>query len=52
MFHLCTPVLFGGMAQKLYKIPVSKKDICKHTKLMLNVWYVFHHQQSFLINEC
>ena len=38
MFHLCMPVLFGGMAQcmKLYKIPVSKRDICKYMKSMLN----------------
>ena len=36
MFHLCMPVLFGRMAQKLYKIPVSKRDICKYMKSMLN----------------
>ena len=33
MFHLCIlPILFGGMAQKLYKIIVSKGDMCKHAE--------------------
>ena len=30
-------VLICGMSQKLYKITVSKGNICKHAKLMLNV---------------
>ena len=33
----CLPILFRGMAQKLYKITVSKGDICKHAKSMLSV---------------
>ena len=28
----CLPILFGGKAQNLYKITVSKGDICKHAK--------------------
>ena len=38
MFHLS---MFAGMSQKLYKITVSKEDICKHAKSMLNVSGVF-----------
>ena len=41
----CLPILFGGMSQKLYKITVSKgdicPDICKHAKSMLNVSGMF-----------
>ena len=34
-------VLICGMSQKLYKITVSKGDICKHAKSMLNVSGMF-----------
>ena len=33
----CLPILFGGMAQKLYKITFLKGDICKDAKSMLKV---------------
>ena len=45
------PILFRGMAQKYYKITVSQGDICKRVINAKCVWHVFHHQQSFLINE-
>ena len=37
----CWPILFWGMAQKHYKITVSKGDICKHASSMLNVSGMF-----------
>ena len=46
------PILFGGTAQKLYKITASKGDIICNREIEAKcVWHVFHHQWSSLINE-
>ena len=37
----CLPILFGGMAQKLYKITFLKGDICKDAKSMLKLSGMF-----------
>ena len=42
MFQLCMVGNFiWRNAQKLYKITVSKRDICKHAKSMLNMSGMF-----------
>ena len=46
------PILFALMSPKLYKIIVSKGDICKHEKSVLNVSGMFFYRpRGFLINE-